>query len=61
MLRHAERMLREQDALRQELSLFSGGLSGALRIGVVPQSSIDIMPLLKGSTTPIPRWACTCR
>jgi DNA-binding transcriptional LysR family regulator len=59
VLHHAERMLQEQDAMRQELSLFRGGLSGALRIGVVPQSSIDIMPLLKGSTTPTPRWACT--
>ncbi|OCW47790.1 LysR family transcriptional regulator [Aeromonas caviae] len=47
VLHHAERMLQEQDAMRQELSLFRGGLSGALRIGMVPQSSIDIMPLLK--------------
>ena len=46
VLRHAERMLLEQDAMRQELSLFGGALSGTLRIGVVPQSSIDIMPLL---------------
>jgi len=54
VLRHAERMLQEQDALRQELSLFSGGLSGVLRIGVVPQSSIDIMPLLKGFNDAFP-------
>lgn len=47
VLRHAERMLLEQDSMRQELSLFSGELSGSLRIGIVPQSSIDIMPLLK--------------
>ena len=47
VLRHAERMLLEQDAMRQELSLFGGALSGTLRIGMVPQSSIDIMPLLK--------------
>ncbi|MFC5708265.1 LysR family transcriptional regulator [Aeromonas eucrenophila] len=47
VLRHAERMLLEQDSMRQELSLFGGQLSGALRIGIVPQSSVDIMPLFK--------------
>ncbi|MEG0010097.1 MAG: LysR family transcriptional regulator [Aeromonas sp.] len=47
VLLHAERMLLEQDSMRQELSLFGGELSGALRIGIVPQSSVDIMPLLK--------------
>lgn len=41
--------------MRQELSLFRGGLSGALRIGVVPQSSIDIMPLLKGFNDAYPK------
>lgn len=55
VLHHAERMLQEQDAMRQELSLFRGGLSGALRIGVVPQSSIDIMPLLKGFNDAYPK------
>ncbi|MBS4637815.1 LysR family transcriptional regulator [Aeromonas caviae] len=55
VLHHAERMLQEQDAMRQELSLFRGGLSGALRIGIVPQSSIDIMPLLKGFNDAYPK------
>ncbi|MFB2802532.1 LysR family transcriptional regulator [Shewanella seohaensis] len=47
MLQYAERMLQEQAALKQELSLFRGQLTGSLRIGIVPQSSIDIMPLIK--------------
>lgn len=47
MLEYAERMLQEQAALKQELSLFRGQLTGSLRIGIVPQSSIDIMPLIK--------------
>lgn len=47
VLHHAERMLQEQAVMRQELSLFGGELSGTLRIGMVPQSSVDIMPLLK--------------
>ncbi|MGL5815008.1 MAG: LysR family transcriptional regulator [Aeromonas sp.] len=55
VLRHAERMLQEQDAMHQELSLFGGELSGTLRIGMVPQSSIDIMPLLKGFNEAYPR------
>lgn len=54
VLRHAERMLLEQDSMRQELSLFSGELSGALRIGIVPQSSVDIMPLIKRFNTLYP-------
>ncbi len=55
VLRHAERMLLEQDAMRQELSLFGGALSGTLRIGMVPQSSIDIMPLLKRFNDAFPK------
>ena len=55
VLRHAERMLLEQDAMRQELSLFGGALSGVLRIGMVPQSSIDIMPLLKRFNDAFPK------
>ncbi|MFB2866038.1 LysR family transcriptional regulator [Aeromonas sp. MdU4] len=43
---YAERMLLEQEALKQELALFHGELSGTLRIGIVPQSNIDIMPLI---------------
>lgn len=44
--RYAERMLLEQEALKQELALFHGELSGTLRIGIVPQSNVDIMPLI---------------
>ncbi|WP_349922134.1 LysR family transcriptional regulator [Aeromonas veronii] len=55
VLRHAERMLQEQDAMHQELSLFDGELSGTLRIGMVPQSGIDIMPLLKRFHEAYPR------
>ncbi|ENY72487.1 LysR family transcriptional regulator [Aeromonas diversa CDC 2478-85] len=47
VLRHAERMLLEQESMHQELSLFTGELSGLLRIGIIPQSSVDIMPLLR--------------
>ncbi|MFM1662784.1 LysR family transcriptional regulator [Aeromonas salmonicida] len=43
---YAERMLLEQEALKQELALFHGELSGTLRIGIVPQSNVDIMPLI---------------
>ncbi|AZG72256.1 LysR family transcriptional regulator [Shewanella livingstonensis] len=47
LLRYAEKMLLDQAALKQELSVFSGPLIGSLRIGIVPQSSVDIMPLIK--------------
>lgn len=47
VLEHAERILQEQEGLRQALSRFSGELTGELRIGIVPQSHVDIMPLLK--------------
>ncbi|MBP7548496.1 MAG: LysR family transcriptional regulator, partial [Corallincola sp.] len=43
---YAERMLLEQEALKQELALFHGELSGTLRIGIVPQSNVDIMPFI---------------
>ncbi|XAG67848.1 LysR family transcriptional regulator [bacterium 19CA06SA08-2] len=43
---YAERMLLEQEALKQELALFHGELSGTLRIGIVPQSNVDIMQLI---------------
>lgn len=43
---YAERMLLEQEALKQELALFQGELSGTLRIGIVPQSNLDIMPFI---------------
>ncbi|WP_323887565.1 LysR family transcriptional regulator [Aeromonas veronii] len=43
---YAERMLLEQEALKQELALFHGELSGILRIGIVPQSNVDIMPFI---------------
>lgn len=43
---YAERMLLEQEALKQELARFHGELSGTLRIGIVPQSNVDIMPLI---------------
>lgn len=57
VLRHAERMLLEQDSMRQELSLFTGELSGSLRIGIVPQSSVDIMPLIKRFNAQYPNVA----
>ncbi|RPA55674.1 LysR family transcriptional regulator [Shewanella vesiculosa] len=47
VLRYAEKMLLDQVALKQELSVFSGPLIGSLRIGIVPQSSVDIMPIIK--------------
>ncbi|MCH1931272.1 LysR family transcriptional regulator [Shewanella sp. A25] len=47
VLQYAEKMLQEQAALKQELSLFSGQMTGSLDIGIVPQSSVDIMPLIK--------------
>lgn len=43
---YAKRMLLEQEALKQELALFHGELSGTLRIGIVPQSNVDIMPFI---------------
>lgn len=43
---YAERMLLEQEALKQELALFNGELCGTLRIGIVPQSNVDIMPFI---------------
>ncbi|PKG78616.1 LysR family transcriptional regulator [Shewanella sp. Actino-trap-3] len=47
VLHYAEKMLLDQAALKQELSVFSGPLIGSLRIGIVPQSSVDIMPIIK--------------
>lgn len=51
---YAERMLLEQEALKQELALFHGELSGTLRIGIVPQSNVDIMPLIARCTQRYP-------
>lgn len=47
VLGYAEKILQEQAALKQALTAFSGSLSGQLRIGIVPQSNVDIMPLIQ--------------
>jgi DNA-binding transcriptional LysR family regulator len=49
VLSWAHRILAEQSALRQELVSMRGGLSGVLRIGVIPTAS-TVAPLL---TTPL--------
>ena len=49
MLSWAHRILAEQSALRHELAIMCGGLSGVLRIGVIPTAS-TVAPLL---TTPL--------
>ena len=49
MLSWAQRILAEQSALRHELAIMRGGLSGVLRIGVIPTAS-TVAPLL---TTPL--------
>jgi DNA-binding transcriptional LysR family regulator len=59
VLRYAEKMLLDQAALKQELSVFSGPLIGSLRIGIVPQSSIDIMPMIKAFNELHPNIAVT--
>ncbi|MEV7285609.1 LysR family transcriptional regulator [Streptomyces sp. NPDC093252] len=48
VLAWAHRMLAEQDALRQELSALRGGLTGTLRLGVVPTA----LPVASLLTTP---------
>ena len=47
---YAEKMLLDEAALKQEISAFSGPLKGAINIGIVPQSSVDIMPIIKHFT-----------
>ncbi|MGI2108190.1 LysR family transcriptional regulator [Shewanella frigidimarina] len=59
VLSYAEKMLLDQAALKQELSVFSGPLIGALRIGIVPQSSVDIMPIIKAFNELHPNIAVT--
>jgi DNA-binding transcriptional LysR family regulator len=49
VLSWAHRILAEQSALRHELAIMRGGLSGVLRIGVIPTAS-TVAPLL---TTPL--------
>jgi DNA-binding transcriptional LysR family regulator len=49
VLSWAQRILAEQSALRHELAIMRGGLSGVLRIGVIPTAS-TVAPLL---TTPL--------
>ncbi|WP_405576790.1 LysR substrate-binding domain-containing protein [Streptomyces sp. NBC_01092] len=48
VLAWAHRILAEQDALRQELSALRGGLTGTLRLGVVPTA----LPVASLLTTP---------
>ncbi|MEU3985608.1 LysR family transcriptional regulator [Streptomyces sp. NPDC026672] len=48
VLAWAQRILAEQDALRQQLSLLRGGLTGTLRLGVVPTA----LPAASLLTTP---------
>jgi DNA-binding transcriptional LysR family regulator len=48
VLAWAHRMLAEQDALRQELSALRGGLTGTLRLGVIPTA----LPVASLLTTP---------
>ncbi|MEU9736710.1 LysR family transcriptional regulator [Streptomyces sp. NPDC048002] len=45
VLRWAHRTLAEQDALRSDLASMRGGLSGVMRIGVVP-TALPVVPLL---------------
>ncbi|WP_234384507.1 LysR family transcriptional regulator [Streptomyces sp. MMG1121] len=45
VLAWARRMLAERDALRQELSALRGGLTGTLRLGVVP-TALPVVSLL---------------
>lgn len=47
LLSHAEKILFEQQALTQALSVKSGELSGKLKLGVVPQSDKDIISIVK--------------
>lgn len=47
VLAYAEKILQEQAALKQALTAFNGTLSGQLRIGIVPQSNVDIMPIIQ--------------
>ncbi|MDD8059043.1 MULTISPECIES: LysR family transcriptional regulator [Shewanella] len=47
---YAEKMLLDEAALKQEISAFTGPLKGSLNIGIVPQSSVDIMPIIKHFT-----------
>ncbi|MCU4675991.1 LysR family transcriptional regulator [Catenovulum sp. 2E275] len=47
VLQHAQNILFEQQTLIQQISQMQSGLSGQLKLGIVPQSNIDIMPLLK--------------
>src|SRR5580765_2676170 len=49
VLRWAQRMLAEQEALRQELATMRGGLSGVLRLGAIP-TALSVASLL---TTPL--------
>jgi DNA-binding transcriptional LysR family regulator len=44
----AQRILAEQDALRHELSMLRGGLTGTLRLGAIPTA----MPVVSLLTTP---------
>ena len=44
----AQRILAEQDALRHELSVMRGGLTGTLRLGAIPTA----MPVISLLTTP---------
>ncbi|MER2492770.1 LysR family transcriptional regulator [Catenovulum sediminis] len=44
VLKHAENILFEQQALKEGISKLNHGMSGVLRLGIVPQSNVDIMP-----------------
>jgi DNA-binding transcriptional LysR family regulator len=47
----AQRIVEDRNALRQELDLMAGGLTGTLRIGAIPTAQ-TVLPLLSG-----PFWA----
>ena len=58
VLHHAERMLQEQDAMRQELSLFQGGLSGRCASASCP-SRASTSCRCSGFNDAYPKSACT--
>ncbi|WP_016953899.1 LysR family transcriptional regulator [Catenovulum agarivorans] len=46
VLQYAENILLEQQNIKQEISLLQSGLTGHLKLGIVPQSNVDIMPII---------------
>jgi len=47
VVEHAQSILFEQQSIKHKISEMQSGLSGTLKLGIVPQSNVDIMPLLK--------------